>query len=159
MSAILSERRRARKKLINRMEDMSDDKKIYATNEQDIRIWFDIINQAVFLGKLRTNFTRISIVRQRKNWAHYTGDCSNVSESLQEKLDGIGIVSDLSISKNFPNIRGFINVLAHEMVHHYQFECEKPGFDPTNISHGKSFWKWKDPFRKYGLNLQRVPKI
>jgi hypothetical protein len=145
------------------MKDTSDDKKIYATTEQDIREWFGIINHAVFLGKLRTNFTRVTIARQRGRWAHYTGhtgyDCANLSPSLQEELDGVGIVSDLSISKKFPNLRGFINVLAHEMVHHYQFECENPGFEPTNISHGKSFWSWKNTFRKYGLNLQRVPKI
>ena len=154
-----SERRAARKTLIRKMKDRSDDKKIYATTEQDIRDWFDIINTAVFQGRIPGVFSRIRIVRQRETWAHYTGHNTGVSKSLQEKLDGIGIVSDLSISKKFPNIRGFINVLAHEMIHHYQFECEHERFDPTNISHGQSFWKWKNRFRKYGLNLQRVPKI
>jgi len=152
-------RRSARKVLINRMKDRSDDKKIYATTEADIRVWFDIINAAVFRGELTGIFSRIRIVRKRGNWAHYTGHNNGTSKSVQEELDGIGIISDLSISKKFPNIHGFINVLAHEMVHHYQFECEGVRFDPSNISHGQSFWKWKDTFRKYGLNLQRVPKI
>jgi hypothetical protein len=60
----------------------------------------------------------------------------------------------LSITNSFPNKRIFIDVLAHEMVHLYQFLHASPPFSYRSVSHGKSFHAWKNTFEKYGLKLR-----
>ena len=51
----------------------------------------------------------------------------------------------------FQNMKHFINVLGHEMVHHYQYTIQG---DTGN--HNKKFYRWRNKFEKMGLELSRV---
>ena len=53
----------------------------------------------------------------------------------------------------------FCTVLAHEMVHQYQWDIER--FDNTGFNicensgaHGPSFFAWRDRFTHWGINLK-----
>ncbi len=154
-------KKKLRKKLIERMKDGSDDKQIFVVTEEAIANWFEALNTVVFRGQIRLGFRRTEIRRKHRVWAEFTCRNSYESPSIPETPDGIGFTSTLVVLPKFPNERAFINILGHEMVHLYQFECEHPSFSHTGnkINHGKSFWKWKPTFEKYGLTLQRVPKL
>ena len=58
----------------------------------------------------------------------------------------------------FNTVRGyrskkmFVEVLAHEMVHHYQALHNEP------VGHGPSFYRWRDKLNKKGLQHVRVYK-
>jgi hypothetical protein len=60
----------------------------------------------------------------------------------------------LSITNRFPNKRVFVEVLAHEMVHLFQFLHASPPFSYRAVSHGKTFHAWKPTFESHGLRLR-----
>jgi hypothetical protein len=60
----------------------------------------------------------------------------------------------LSMTNRFPNKKIFIEVLAHEMVHLFQFLHASPPFSYRSVSHGKTFHAWKSTFEKHGLRLR-----
>ena len=56
----------------------------------------------------------------------------------------------------------FVDTLAHEMAHQYQWDIDgvkrmKRGWDPQ-MSHGPSFFKHRENIDKYGMNLKTVHK-
>jgi len=59
-------------------------------------------------------------------------------------------MSVLNMNKRYKSKKFFVEVLAHEMVHHYQFMNDEP------MGHGPSFEKWSDKFSKKGLKLFKV---
>lgn len=116
----------------------------------DVEEWFDVLNVVVFKNRLKEKFQTIEIRRRHKIWAEYIGQFYP-----NEKKD---VVCGLKLTNRFPNKKFFVQILAHEMIHHFQFICERPRFNAKNVSHGKSFWKWKPIFKKHGLNLKRIAK-
>ena len=54
------------------------------------------------------------------------------------------------MNKRYKSKQIFVEVLAHEMVHHYQYIYNE------EVGHGSSFLKWRDKFNKKGLNLVKV---
>lgn len=54
----------------------------------------------------------------------------------------------IAISSEFNSKREFLSVLAHEMVHQWQYQIAK-----AVDHHGKSFWRWRWRFKKHGLAL------
>ena len=56
----------------------------------------------------------------------------------------------------------FMNTLAHEMVHQYQWdhyrwdhlELHGKEMHVNSGGHGPSFYEWRDQFEYYGLNLK-----
>lgn len=124
----------------------------------DIDEWYNRLNAIVFKNKIGIHFDRIEVRRRIYVWADYVGYVLDKKKTYSEKLMGEGLSCTLRMTNKFPSKKFFVQILAHEMVHHYQFTCENPKFECTNISHGKSFWKWKSIFKKYGLNLKRIAK-
>ena len=60
----------------------------------------------------------------------------------------------------FPTWKEFIETLAHEMVHQWQWEVLSPqryeeGKTPI-MSHGPSFYAWRKPLHKYLIPLTRA---
>jgi hypothetical protein len=111
----------------------------------DVEKWFDVLNAVVFKKKLKRRFGHIEIRRRHNVWGEYVG------EKTDERIS-----CTLKMTNKFPSKKFFVQILAHEMIHHYQFNCEKPPFSFSQVSHGKSFWKWKPVFKKHGLNLKRI---
>ena len=93
--------------------------------------WFSIINDEVFCNKL--NPINFDIRRLRGVWGYYD--------------DETGIIT---LSNVFTSKELFLNVLAHEMVHVYQHQ---QGMD---LSHGDTFWEWREKFKRNGLVLAEI---
>lgn len=110
----------------------------YETTVEDCQEWFNILNRELFEGSLRP-VDEIDIRWRRKAHAWYDYD--------EKKPNG---VCKLLMNKKYKSKKFFVEVLAHEMVHHYQYT------NGEKMGHGSSFMQWRDIFNKKGLNLVRV---
>jgi len=111
----------------------------YDTTIEDCQRWFNILNRELFNQALPP-VDEIDIRWRRKAHAWYDYD---------ERYPGTG-TTRLLMSKRYKSKKFFVEVLAHEMVHHYQYIYNE------EMGHGSSFYKWRDKFNKKGLNLVRV---
>lgn len=158
------------KKQFIRLLDEFQLEKNFKPRKHDINEWFERINTLVFRGRIYTTFGRVEIRRRHGVWAEYSGwldyrrngacKCKVLQEfpAYRNRPNVLGrqgtICGLLSITNRFPNKRMFIEVLAHEMVHLYQFLHASPPFSYRSVSHGKTFHSWKPTFEKYGLKLR-----
>ena len=131
----------ARKKYRSKLEKvMTEDCELtYETTIEDCQKWFNILNRELFENSL-PRVKEIDIRWRRGAYAWYDYD---------ENLPGNGI-SKLLMNKRYKSKKFFVEVLAHEMVHHYQY------INNEDVGHGSSFIKWRDKFNKKGLNLSEV---
>lgn len=106
----------------------------YETTIEDCQQWFNILNREVFDNSLPP-VDQIDIRWRRKAYAYYAYDETGV---------------ELHMNKKYKSKQFFVEVLAHEMVHHYQY------MNGERMGHGPSFTKWRGKFRKKGLNLLKV---
>lgn len=68
----------------------------------------------------------------------------------------------ITIAPRHGCLQWFATILAHEMVHHWQwsiysnerYESGIPWNRAGIMSHGPSFYKWKKPLEKYGISLK-----
>ena len=111
----------------------------YDTTIEDCQKWFNVLNRELF-DKSLPQVHEIDIRWRRGAHAWYDYD---------ERMSGQGI-SKLLMNKRYKSKQFFIEVLAHEMVHHYQYIYNE------EMGHGSSFFKWRDKFNKKGLNLVRA---
>lgn len=116
----------------------SDDKKIYETTEYACKMWFNILNKEVFDNKL-TPVDEIDIRWRRLCHAFY--EIEYKKENTRTKI---------GMSKKYKSKKFFVEVLAHELVHHYQALYNEP------LGHGPSFVQWSDKFNRKGINLKAV---
>jgi hypothetical protein len=130
----MSSTKKQKSKLLKLMK--STEKNTYETTQEDCQRWFRVINQEVFSNKL-PQIDRIDIRWRRGSHAWY--ECYNGSRKRYSKLN---------MNKKYSSKQFFVEVLAHELVHHYQFANGIP------LSHGESFAEWKERFNKKGLSLQ-----
>jgi hypothetical protein len=115
-----------------------EDSKIYHTSIEDCKDWFLTLNEELFDNML-PEVDIIDIRWRRKTWAYYQyipGD--NTAETK------------LCISKRYESEKFFVEILAHELIHHYQ-NIYNDGMD--EVDHGESFMKWKTKFNNKGINL------
>jgi hypothetical protein len=111
----------------------------YETTIEDCRLWFNVLNRELFNNSLPP-LDEIDIRWRRKAHAWYDYDQSK---------PGYGSAR-LLMNKRYKSKQFFVEVLAHEMVHHYQYIYNE------DIGHGSSFFKWRGKFNKKGLNLVRA---
>lgn len=111
----------------------------YDTTIEDCQKWFNILNRELFDSSLPP-IDEIDIRWRRGALAWYDYD---------ERHPGYG-VAKLLMNKRYKSKQFFVEVLAHEMVHHYQYIYNE------EMGHGSSFFKWRDKFNKKGLNLVRA---
>jgi len=111
----------------------------YDTTIEDCQQWFNVLNREIFDNSL-PQVHEIDIRWRRGALAWYDYD---------ETRPGFGTVK-LLMNKRYKSKQFFIEVLAHEMVHHYQYIYNE------EMGHGSSFFKWRDKFNKKGLNLVRA---
>ncbi len=111
----------------------------YETTVEDCQRWFNILNRELFENSL-PQIDEIDIRWRRGAHAWYDYD---------ERRPGTG-TAKLLMNKRYKSKQFFVEVLAHEMVHHYQYIYNE------EMGHGSSFLKWRDKFNKKGLNLSKV---
>lgn len=131
---------RERSKLENLLT--SDEEKAYETQIEDCREWFDILNEEIFDNKLPP-IERIDIRWRRKAWAYYYHVIDTGDPTYKE--------CSLLLNKRYKSKKFFVEVLAHELVHHYQFMFDEDMEEDNG--HGASFMKWQQMFNSKGLRL------
>lgn len=117
----------------------SNDTHEYTTTIEDCQKWFNILNRELFNSNL-PKIDEIDIRWRRGAYAWYDYDA---------RLSGTG-KTRLLMNKRYKTKQFFVEVLAHEMVHHYQY------INNEDVGHGSSFLKWRDQFKKKGLKLFKV---
>lgn len=117
---------------------MQEEKELgtYSPEEKDIHSWFKVINQELFDNVL-PKFDNIRIEKFRNKWA----------ECICHKYDDNSIVSNLDLRHEYHSKQHFVNVLAHEMIHLWEFH-----FFGT-MRHGKKFYSWREKLEKFNMEL------
>jgi hypothetical protein len=101
-------------------------------------IWSNI-NRNVFNGELKMPSFRL--VYTKAFW----GECQGVLED-QTRVK-------MKINKSFLSKRLFINTMAHEMVHQWEW------LNNENMTHGPQFFLWKDQLANYNITLSRCYRM
>lgn len=126
-------------------------KKLFRPNPADVVYAYNIINRHVFHNQLVRPEIRIG--RINKAW----GVCR-----WHDREQYTGSSCDLILSDKWFCQQWFINTLAHEMVHQYQWDVYRWDYQEyfgrdihqNSGGHGPSFFMWREEFDYYGLNLK-----
>lgn len=102
---------------------------------------YDSINRAVFGGALQR--PRIIIHPYRDMW----GECHG---ARRRRGYGNTFTKAIRINRYWPNMKKLIAVMAHEMIH--QYEWERLG----TMSHGTTFFAWEERMLNRGIRLYVV---
>ncbi len=122
----------ARKKIVSHLKRRGHDSNFNVTPLLVMR-WWNLLNQALFDSKLiPPRRIVVRAFRDDNGWCEPRSKKGHVN---------IGINSDLEDRKEF------LMILAHEMVHQWQWT------EVGEMTHGKTFWQWKGPIKRI-LNLR-----
>lgn len=126
-------------------------RKSFRPSDEDITYSYNIINKYIFDGVLRRPV--ITKGTLRRAW----GYCQWQTEEQDS-----GSWCTIRLMDKWFCPQWFLNTLAHEMVHQYQWDhyrwdhLEYYGRDMYEDSgaHGPSFYMWRDRFEYYDMNLK-----
>ena len=128
-----------RTKLFKMVQSFDEhDAKFRPTISDCREIWHNI-NRNVFNGELKMPSFRL--VYTKAFW----GECQGVLED-QTRVK-------MKINKSFLSKRLFINTMAHEMVHQWEWLTNE------NMTHGPQFFLWKDQLANYNITLSRCYRM
>ena len=100
---------------------------------------YNALNRTIFKGQLSR--PKIVIRDYKEN---FWGECEGMY------VDGKPVCRIIRMHRWLPNSKTFIRVMAHEMVH--QWEFEKGPYH--RMTHGKrTFYSWKPECARWGINL------
>lgn len=128
-------------KLMTETNHRTSGKEEYMTTLQDTKKWIRILNKEIFDGSL-SKLDEIDIRRRRMCYAYYLYYPITKDDEFR--------YSKLCMANKYVSEKFFVEILAHELIHHYQYINEQP------MGHGPSFMKWKEIFNKKGLNLVKM---
>ena len=114
-----------------------NDKGPYRTSRRAIDLWFRYINRAVFNNQL-PNFDKITIKKWLKKAMAQV--CAYPDKNPKR--------FELEMIREYRTKKDFIETLAHEMIHLYQFVLKK---DTGN--HNRIFYSFRSKFKFIGLGL------
>jgi hypothetical protein len=126
-------------------------KKSFRPTEEDIIYAYNVLNKYIFNNQLvRPKITQGII---HKAW----GLCQ-----WHHNEQATGSYCSIRLSDKWFCSQWFLNTLAHEMVHQYQWDInrwhhiEQYGKDINfgGGAHGPSFYAWREQFSYYNLNLK-----
>jgi hypothetical protein len=125
-------------------------KKLYRPSNSEVQDIFAILNKNIFGNDLAP----VDIVLKRIHMAY--GWCEGRTDA-----NGTFYTHEIKMSPIHGCLQWFATILAHEMVHHWQWsiysnERYEQGLSLSKaaiMSHGPSFYKWKKPLEKYGIPL------
>lgn len=124
-----------------RLSKLKDDDVKYRPTVEDAWEWYHILNRQLF-GNLLKPVEKIFVSNHVKYGDVYALYYYNQSKRGEE--------SKISISSSFKNEKMFVEILAHEMIHHFQYSYDEP------VGHGPTFFAWRDNLKLKGLRLYRV---
>lgn len=104
------------------------------------KIWFHKLNKTVFDGEI-DQVPEIEVRRRYKIWA----EASRTHADVDGNFD-----THISLTNRFRSKEHFLSVLAHEMVHLYQFMVGDTG------NHNELFYSFRDKFEENNLLLKRI---
>lgn len=126
-------------------------RKSFRPTDSDVRYTYNLLNKHIFDNQLaRPDITQGRLI---KCW----GICEWHPE--QQKY---GTNCTIKISDKWFCHQWFVNTLAHEMVHQYQWDIYRWDYIDyfgkdiyqNSGGHGPSFYMWRDKFEHYGLKLK-----
>ena len=124
-----------------RLKSLEYTDKRYRTTVESAWEWFHILNEQIFGGLLEP-VEKISISDHKKYgdvYALYHYDDKDRKQPAK-----------ISLCKTFDDEKTFVEILAHEMIHHFQYSYDEP------LGHGPSFLAWRVNFNLKGINLYKV---
>jgi hypothetical protein len=132
----------ARKQYRTKLEKvLSETDYTYDTTIDECYKWFRILNNEIFYKQLPL-LDEIDVRWRRTAHGYYTGYYDTEDPSYRYSI--------LLMNRRYKSKKLFVEVLGHEMVHHWQFvNGEKP-------HHGESFVAWAPAFNKRGLRLLKA---
>ena len=111
----------------------------YKTTYTDIKKYFKMLNLGIFDNKL-SSFNQIEIKELKYS------KCMGQVVQFEWKRKGTKIYK-LEMDKQYDNKKDFLETLAHEMVHLYQFLTNDTG------NHNKLFYSFAPKLKYVGLKL------
>ena len=115
----------------------------------DINYAYNICNRYLFDNRLRKPV--ITQGQRRQTW----GFCN-----WEDDYDHTGSYTTISLANKWFCPSWFLQTLAHEMVHQYQwdiyrFEEHNGDYEKNSGAHGPDFFMFRDRFDHYGLRLKQ----
>jgi hypothetical protein len=126
-------------KLFRMVQSFDDHDAKFCPTIADCREAFRNINRNVFNNELKMPSFRL--VYTRAFW----GECQGVENDTTQVR--------MKINKSFLSKRLFINTIAHEMVHQWEWLTNE------NMTHGPQFFLWREQLAKYNITLSRSYRI
>lgn len=125
---------RNRKKL----KQLAVENKKFRPTVEDVEEWFHILNEQIFGNKLPQ--TKLSVKRLKTGFhALYFYHKKSVNTD-----------TEIQMNCSFDNKKLFVEILTHEMIHHFQHSYDEP------LGHGPTFMAWRDNLKLKGLTLHKV---
>jgi hypothetical protein len=115
---------------------------VYKPTRESAWEWFNILNEQIFSNKL-TPVDDITI-------SNHKGDDVYAYYYYYTKDDPKHGETSISLLRKFKNEKFFVEILIHEMIHHFQHLYDEPS------GHGPSFLAWRDNLKLRGLKLYKV---
>ena len=128
-----------RTKLFKMVQSFDEHDAKFRPTISDCREIWNNINRNVFNGELKMPSFRL--VYTKAFW----GECQGVLED-QTRVK-------MKINKSFLSKRLFINTMAHEMVHQWEW------LNNENMTHGPQFFLWRDQLANYNITLSRCYRM
>lgn len=121
----------------------------YRPELDEIDHYYDLINRLCFDEQLKPPIIVVGRLNLVWGYCFWEEDCQET-----------GSYCWLRISDKWYCQQWFLNVLAHEMVHQYQWDVNRWHRKDTRYekmirgSHGPSFFSWRSKFAEHGLYLK-----
>lgn len=120
------------------LTDLEYNKIKFRPKVADIEKWFLVLNEQIF-GNLLTPVPIVRVKKLEGAHAYYN------YWPRKEKQD-----SELEMNTVYDNEKIFVEILAHELIHHFQHSYNEP------LGHGPTFLAWRENFNLKGLNLYKA---
>lgn len=120
-------------------------RKLFRPSIDDTLCAYKMINRYVFSNQLRRPI--IELGQTQKCWGYCQWEKQPVWNGSWVKI---------KLSNKWFCPQWFLNTLAHEMVHQWQWDIYRwqYGLPENSGGHGPSFFAWRDEFAYYGLTLK-----
>lgn len=120
-------------------------RKLFRPTLEDVFRAYKIINRYVFDNELRRPV--IELQQTQRCWGYCEWQPHHVWN---------GSWCSIRLNDKWFCPQWFMNTLAHEMVHQYQWDVHRwqYGVPENSGGHGPSFFAWREQFSYYGLTLK-----
>ena len=122
-------------------------KKPFRPDADFVNYAYKNLNRYIFDGQLVQPEIQIGTLRKAWGW------CIGAHDP-----EPTGSYCKIRLMDKWYSPQWFMNTLAHEMVHQWQYDIAGPDRKAIGqqslMSHGPSFFAWRDRFQYYGLHLK-----